>query len=132
MITGIIWITSRLTKEKIKVDAELVTLQAEINSLTNDISAATAAGTNGEEDKLTLTAKQTELAEKQKEVARIDAEIGQLSAATAPAASKRFIDDILSDDNGVSFHRFQIFGWTSSSQFTTRSRCRILIRPYSH
>jgi hypothetical protein len=100
-----------LAEEKNKVEAEADTLQAEINSLTKGISEA-AAGTNVEEDKLTLTAKQTELAEKQKEVARINAEIGQLAAATAPAASRRFIDDILSDDDGVSFYRFQIFGWT--------------------
>ena len=29
-----------------------------------------------------------------------------------PMASKRFLDDILSDENGVSFHRLQIAVWT--------------------
>jgi hypothetical protein len=38
--------------------------------------------------------------------------IQDLFAAVKPEASKRFIDDILSDGNGVSFHRFQMAAWT--------------------
>lgn len=30
----------------------------------------------------------------------------------SPQPSKGFLNDILSDDNGISFHRFQIFAWT--------------------
>ncbi len=28
------------------------------------------------------------------------------------AASEGFIQDLLSDENGISFHRLQVFGWT--------------------
>jgi len=32
--------------------------------------------------------------------------------ATEVAASEGFIQDLLSDENGISFHRLQVFGWT--------------------
>ena len=36
----------------------------------------------------------------------------ELTDAAKPETPKNFIHDILSDDNGISFHRFQMFGWT--------------------
>ena len=56
--------------------------------------------------------KQGELAAKQKEIAQTDQEILKLAAALQPKPSNGFLNDILSDDGGVSFHRLQIFAWT--------------------
>jgi hypothetical protein len=53
-----------------------------------------------------------EKAEKTQRLATVEAQM----AATASNALKKpepsFWDDILSDENGISFHRFQIFAWT--------------------
>jgi hypothetical protein len=38
--------------------------------------------------------------------------IDELKQKLAPASSTNILRDILSDDDGVSFHRFQIFAWT--------------------
>jgi hypothetical protein len=50
-----------------------------------------------------------ELAAKKKEVEQSEEEIKNLKTR---AASKSFMEDILGDDEGVSFHGFQIFAWT--------------------
>jgi hypothetical protein len=65
-----------------------------------------------EDQKAMLAAKQAELAAKEVEINQADLKIQELDNGTKPAASKNFINDILSDDDGVSFHRFQIFAWT--------------------
>ena len=87
-----------------KIRSGISTLNAAIN--------ATPAPANLEEQRVALAAKQAELAAKQKEIDQLNQQIQKLPAATKPAVSKHFIDDILSDDDGVSFHRFQMFAWT--------------------
>ena len=59
-----------------------------------------------------LVSNQGELAAKQTEIAQTAAEIDKVNATLQPVKSANFINDILSDDDGVSFHRLQIFGWT--------------------
>jgi hypothetical protein len=49
---------------------------------------------------------------KRKEIELANKTIQELNAKAKPMVSKDFIKDILSDDNGISFHRFQIFVWT--------------------
>lgn len=44
--------------------------------------------------------------------AQIDQQMQALGPAEESEASKGFLHDILSDGNGVSFHRFQILAWT--------------------
>jgi hypothetical protein len=102
----------RILEEKKKSDeVEVEGLQSEVANLKAAINA-TPAPTNLEEQKAVLASKQAELAAKQKEIEQANQKIQEINTAAKPAASKHFINDILSDDGGVSFHRFQIFAWT--------------------
>ena len=58
------------------------------------------------------SAGETELRDKQSRLAQVVALLNQLPPDPPPPASKGFITDILSDGDGVSFHRFQIIVWT--------------------
>jgi hypothetical protein len=42
----------------------------------------------------------------------LNQQVRALAPATNPGVSKGFLQDLLSDGAGYSFHRFQIFGWT--------------------
>jgi hypothetical protein len=53
-----------------------------------------------------------ELAEKKGQLAQLDNKIQDLENTVKPLPSEGFFVDILSDANGISFHRFQISGWT--------------------
>ena len=59
-----------------------------------------------------MAAKTIELAAKQKEIAETADDIQEATDATKQKPSQGFLDDILSDDDGISFHRFQIAAWT--------------------
>ena len=97
------------TKTSDEVKAEK--LKSETSTLNTAIKA-TPAPANLEEQKTALAAKMAELAAKEKEIAQTDEKLQKLADKSTPAVSKNFINDILSDDDGVSFHRFQIFAWT--------------------
>jgi ABC-type Mn2+/Zn2+ transport system permease subunit len=49
---------------------------------------------------------------KQERRSQIQQQLQAVGTAVMPRASRRFLDDILSDENGISFHRFQITVWT--------------------
>ncbi len=55
---------------------------------------------------------ETELVEKRNRLAQVKALVEQLPPDVPASAGKSFFDDILSDDDGISFHRFQIAVWT--------------------
>jgi len=55
---------------------------------------------------------EAELAQKKSRLAEAEAGINQLPAAPVPATSNGFMQDILDDGDGISFHRFQIVIWT--------------------
>jgi hypothetical protein len=102
----------RILDEKKKSDeVETQKLNSEITAL-KAVVGATPPPANLADQEAALAAKQAELAAKEAETKQADLKIQELDTATKPAASKRFINDILSDDDGVSFHRFQIFAWT--------------------
>ncbi|MHA2315855.1 MAG: coiled-coil domain-containing protein [Candidatus Hermodarchaeia archaeon] len=86
--------------EKEKLQREIATLKADINATTDPAK------------KLKLTAeldtKEEELVSTEKEIEQAKKEID----AAKPEPSKHFIYDILSDEHGISFHRFQMFVWT--------------------
>jgi hypothetical protein len=52
----------------------------------------------------------TEQAQKTVRLAEVNAELGSLPSPTGP--SQGLLRDILSDESGVSFHRFQMAAWT--------------------
>lgn len=102
----------RMLDEKNKIrEVEVAKLNSGIDILKASINAA-AASVNLDEQKALLAAKQAERAGKQKEMEQARQKIKELDDQARPSVSKNFINDILSDDNGVSFHRFQIFVWT--------------------
>ncbi len=100
-----------LEEKKKNDEIEVEKLKTEISAL-GDALKATPPPENSDEQRATLTAKQSELAAMQKEIEQTDQKIMQLKDAMKPEVSENFLLDILSDANGVSFHRFQIFAWT--------------------
>jgi hypothetical protein len=58
------------------------------------------------------SAAEADLAQKRSRLAAVDAAILQLPPVSSPAVSKSFLQDVLNDGNGISFHRFQIAIWT--------------------
>lgn len=102
----------RACEEKKKNDeVKAEKLKSEIKTLSEAV-AATPPPTNLSELNDELTKNKGDLTAKEKEIEHSKQKIQMLSAAIEPAVSKTFIKDILSDDGGISFHRFQIFTWT--------------------
>jgi hypothetical protein len=97
-------------KTSCMIDAEK--LNAEISSLMTTINTAPSP-INPEEQKITLSTKQAELAAKKKDIEDAEKIIQVLDKKLTPQPSTgNFFKDILNDDNGVSLHRFQILIWT--------------------
>lgn len=81
----------------------LLAEQAALNARTEEIQ--TAGVVQG-------SAAETELSDKKSRLAQVNAEVAHLPPELPAAPGKDFFDDILSDGDGISFHRFQIFVWT--------------------
>jgi len=104
--------TLRALQEKKKsLEAEGEQLEGEIAALRATLAARPPTADLGKLQN-DLVSNQGELAAKQTEIAQTAAEIDKVNATLQPVKSANFINDILSDDDGVSFHRLQIFGWT--------------------
>lgn len=100
-----------LEKKKDNDEDEAKKLKSKIGTLNAEINATTDPA---KKQKLTaeLDAKKEELVLKEKEIEQVNQEMQGLTDAAKPEQAKRFVHDILSDDNGISFHRFQMFAWT--------------------
>jgi len=94
-----------LTAEKQSIEQSIPGLQAQLTSA-NANSTATAADTTNR-DSLNK-----QLQDNQTRLAQVNLQIPSLTPTASAGVSKGFIPDILSDSNGYSFHRFQIFAWT--------------------
>jgi len=92
---------SNMEEDKDKVDAELMRLEAEKTIVDAKVDAESAA-----------PAKEQDFALKKAKRDQLSSDIDELRIKLAPASSTNIVQDILSDDYGVSFHRFQIFAWT--------------------
>lgn len=85
--------------------AEQAALNKDVADLDARIAAAAAAD---------LAPLQQARADKQTRLNLVNTRIASLSSAVAPKTSKNFLSDILTDgDDGISFHRFQMFIWTA-------------------
>jgi hypothetical protein len=82
---------------------EQTALLARLATLPSAIAAVSAAAADP-------TVLQTEQIQKQARVAQVNTALGNLPSP--PGASEGFLLDILRDETGVSFHRFQMAGWT--------------------
>ena len=85
---------------------DLQSLKAEEEALQGRIDQLTAAASAATDDQ------KRELAEKTARRTQIQSSIAGLDAAVEAAESQDFFIDILSDADGISFHRFQIAVWT--------------------
>jgi hypothetical protein len=111
-------------------DSELETLKpqysklkAEIDQLNEDKAALEKAisanpGTTDTEkaslktDQDSLNAKKIELAGKTEQLNALSAKIEEARSGLTQPTSKTFWDDLVTDANGPSFHRFQMIAWT--------------------
>jgi hypothetical protein len=91
--------TSKANSQKNSLLAEQTALQARIAEINYAVPAAGSA-------------LETELIAKSGRLTQVNALVAQLPPATPSAISKGFFNDILSDGDGISFHRFQIAAWT--------------------
>jgi len=90
-------------KQKGAAAANLAAERVALTSRVKDLASATpAAG----------SAAEAELLQKKNRLALVEALLAQAPPETSPASSKGFLNDILSDGESVSFHRFQIAVWT--------------------
>jgi len=86
--------------------SQLQVLQWEKDSLTDLIAKITAKGPQASDDE------KRELAEKKERLSQVNVSVAQASASIALMKSEGLLNDILTDENGISLHRFQIMVWT--------------------
>jgi hypothetical protein len=100
-----------LEEKKKNADLEVEKLTAEIDALNTSINSSPPPA-DLDQLKSAVAAKEAERAAKKAEIDEADQAINQIVDVTKAHASNGFLNDILSDDDGVSFHRFQILVWT--------------------
>lgn len=98
-----------LHPEESKLNAEVLELRAKIVTLQGKITA-TPSGTA--QDTELLSKLKIEVAQKEAELDDIRKKIADAKAALSKPVSEGFMRDLLTDANGVSFHRFQMLVWT--------------------
>jgi hypothetical protein len=112
---------SQLSSEKAGLQAEIKALQAQLAPMPAGTSAAPPSGTSAAPPSGTSAAPpagtnaaniQSGIDTKTARVKAIDGRLTEIAAQAATPATENFFVDILSDANGLSFHRFQMFAWT--------------------
>jgi hypothetical protein len=92
-------------------EVELVRLQSRITA-ENELTKATSdSGCCGEKTQEVISL-QGDSDAKQREIQQLEQQKNDLQEKINPRSSQGFIADILSDDYGISFHRFQMVGIT--------------------
>lgn len=94
-----------LTAEKTSIEQTIPELQSQVDALTAKATLTPEDITNRDSLNKQLLDSRTRLAE-------INQQIQTLTPSPTADVSKGFLRDILSNGNGYSFHRFQIFAWT--------------------
>lgn len=90
-------------------------LAEEVQNLKDDFAAVEERARTGDatpEDLAEVRTRRAELAAKEAELEQLNLKVGDAESARSKPVSEGFIKDILSDVNGVAFHRFQIVVWT--------------------
>lgn len=85
-------------------------LAEEVGQLTTQVQAAAAAQPPADPAAKSLLA--VALAEKTALLTRLDAQIADAKAMESQPVSQKAWKDLLTDANGISFHRFQMLAWT--------------------
>ena len=99
-------------EKKKKAEIELVRLQSLDKSISQTSGFGGIDNSCRESAELTLRNK-SEIDSRKQEVQMLSEQLLDLNAKAKPLSSQGFINDILKDDQGVSFHRFQMLAWTA-------------------
>lgn len=91
---------SDLTGEKVSLEQSINDLQGQQAALDSGATPDSVASLN------------TQLQDSRTRLAQINQELSTVTPAAGANVSRGFLQDILGDANGYSFHRFQIFAWT--------------------
>ncbi len=91
-------------------EAKLAATVNELKAKKTDAEASLAAG--GAVDQATLASWNTDLAAKEAELAQVRIQINEAASGLENPVTAGFVNDLLSDVNGVTFHRFQVVVWT--------------------
>lgn len=91
------------------IEQEIAVLDAKVAELTARVNAGAQADAA---DRDALKAAQAELAAKKLLWDELDLKMKDAASRMSLQKSDSFLEDLLSDANGYSFHRFQIFVWT--------------------
>jgi hypothetical protein len=94
-----------LTAEKQALDQTVTQLQSQVEGI-NAIEQPTVT------DQANRDAINRQLIAGRTRLGQIQQQLFTLAADAGPMVSQGFLRDVLSDGNGYSFHRFQIFAWT--------------------
>jgi hypothetical protein len=100
-----------LEKKKMEDQLDADKLHSQIKSFSTTLNAVPASR-DLEQQRAAIAHKQGELAAKEKEITESTLKIQKVQATLEPVPSKGFLNDLLHDEGGVSFHRFQILAWT--------------------
>jgi len=103
--------STALGQERRRLETDIQALGTAVQQ-TQAALAAALPGTDAGALQQQIIQKQAEIAAKNTRIAQINLESQSVATAVQPRASDGFLNDILSDENGVSFHRFQIAVWT--------------------
>jgi ABC-type Mn2+/Zn2+ transport system permease subunit len=94
--------------------ASLTETVAQLTAQVAELKAKAAAGAEGfsQSDRAALDTAKQQLATKQAELEELNKQIGDVTSTLDKPVSEGFLTDILSDVNGVTFHRLQMIVWT--------------------
>jgi membrane protease YdiL (CAAX protease family) len=99
-----------LTPQQANLTETVAQLKARVAAL--EAKSATTQGDLARSDLDTLNTAKRELATKEAELVQVNRQVADAASALNRPVSEGFLKDILSDVNGVTFHRFQMVVWT--------------------
>jgi molybdopterin converting factor small subunit len=94
-----------LTAEQQTLEQTITQLETQLAALNPDPAAAT-------QDIAVRDSVNKQLQDIRTRLAQVNQQLQALTPASSASASRGFLQDILADASGYSFHRFQIFAWT--------------------
>jgi hypothetical protein len=100
-----------LQSERLRIETEIASLRTTIAE-TQQQRASAPAGIYLAALDQRITGHQAEMAARTIRLQQIDDQVRAVARSIQPSTSQGFWTDLMSDENGVSFHRFQIAVWT--------------------
>jgi hypothetical protein len=100
-----------LQSERLRIETEIASLRTTIAE-TQQQRASAPAGIDLAALDQRITGHQAEMAARTIRLQQIDDQVRAVARSIQPSTSQGFWTDLMSDENGVSFHRFQIAVWT--------------------